>query len=75
MASLQILSPPPPSPPPPPHSSSPIPTIPEEAPNPLGLQRSKVIEELLFTERDYHHQMQLCCSKVLPGLSNVSHMH
>ena len=72
MASQQTFSPPPPSPPPPPHSN-PTPAIPEVPPDPLEQQRSKVIEELLFTERDYHHQMQLCCSKVLPGLSRVSH--
>lgn len=33
--------------------------------------RTKTIEELIFTERDFYHQMNLCCSKVIPALQEV----
>ena len=48
----------PPSRPPPPNSS-------------IRQQRSKVIDELLSTEKDFHHQMELCCTKVIPALKEV----
>lgn len=33
--------------------------------------RAKVIDELLVTERDFHHQMELCSTKVIPVLRQV----
>ena len=61
MVETQSRPPAPPSPPsrPPPPNSS------------LRQQRSKVIDELLSTEKDFHHQMELCCTKVIPALKEV----
>ena len=63
VSSSLSLPPVPPSPPPPS-------TSPNEALLPEH-QRSKIIEELLLTEKDFHHQMQLCCSKIMPALQEV----
>ncbi|XP_064384437.1 dynamin-binding protein-like isoform X2 [Halichondria panicea] len=38
-------------------------------------QRSKVINELVHTERDFHHQVQLCVDKVIPSLQMVSEIN
>jgi hypothetical protein len=35
-------------------------------------RRAKVIDELIVTERDFHHQMEICSSKILPALREVS---
>lgn len=61
--------------PPPSHAPPPLPPPPRPA-LPVSSkeqQRTKVIDELIFTERDFHHQMDLCSSKVLPALREVSH--
>ncbi len=38
-------------------------------------QRNKTIEELVATERHFHHQMELCCTKVLSALREVRRCH
>ncbi len=58
---LAMMSHPPPSPSPPTPTQ---PLLPEQ-------QRSKVIEELLSTEKDFLHQMEVCCEVVVPALTEV----
>lgn len=54
-----------------------VPTAPPRPAPPISQeqqQRSKVIDELIFTERDFHHQMQLTVSRVLPALQGVAEL-
>ena len=53
----------------PPPKLPPRPSLPVSSKDQL---RAKVIDELVFTERDFQHQMELCSNKVLPALKLVS---
>ena len=48
------------------------PPRPAPATSSVQKQRSKVVDELIHTERDFHHQVQLCVDKVIPPLQAVS---
>ena len=65
-SALAKSSPAPPSPPTLPPRPAPPPKMTK------AQQRAKVIDELIITERDFHHQMEICSSKILPALREVS---
>lgn len=53
-------------------SSPPRQQLPPPKPPSMKQLRTKVIEELLTTEADYHSQMHVCCEKLIPAILQVS---
>ena len=59
------------------NSPPPLPPSPSQqnlpTPKPVSMeeQRSKVINELIMTEKDYHNQMRVCSEKLVPAIQEV----